>query len=329
MKKTLILALLFVLLGGGAWYVISQKNAPKSTTVKPEMDFSVPNTDEIGKIFIANRKLKTATLERKGDEWIYNGTWKARPDAINTLLQTIRYVTVRQTTPLAAEDHMVKTVATDGIKVEIYDRKGQKMKCYYIGGVTNDERGTYAILEGHESPFAVHLPGFVGQIRVRYMVGDDNWRDRTVFAEKAEQIQSVSVEYPSRRSDSFRLEKTKDGTYEVAPLFSTTAKKSSRMRKGFAEAYLVQFEKLSAEAFENNNPERDSVSNLVPFAIVTLKNETNTEQKVRFWPLEIKRTPDTDQAYIERYFAEKAEDFYLVHYLAYGGMFKTYSFFFE
>ncbi len=329
MKKTLFLALLFVLLGGGAWYAISQKNNPKSTTVKPEMDFAVPNTDEIGKIFIANRKLKTALLERKGDEWIYNGTCKARPDAMNTLLHTIKYVTVRQTTPLAAEENMVKTIATDGIKVEIYDRKGQKMKCYYIGGVTNDERGTYAILEGFESPFAVHLPGFIGQIRIRYMVGDDNWRDRTVFAEKPEQIQSVSVEYPSRRSDSFKLEKKEDGSYEVAPLFSTTTKKTSPMRKGFAEAYLVQFEKLSAEAFENNNPERDSVSQLVPFAIVTLKNETNTEQKVRFWPLEIKRTMDTNQPYIERYFAEKAEDFYLVHHLAYGGLFKTYPFFFE
>lgn len=328
MKKTLILALLFALLGGGAWYAISQKNATKTTTDKPEMDFAIKNTDEIGKIFIADRKLHTATLVRKDDHWVYNNTWKAREDAMKNLLQAIARITVHHTTPLAAEKNMVNSLAADGLKVEIYDRKGEKMKCYYIGGVTNDERGTYAIIEGYETPYVVHIPGFIGQIRIRYMLGDEDWRDRSVFAEQPDKINSISVEYPSRRSDSFVLQKTAKGDYEASPFFSTTAKKTGPMRKGFAEAYLVQFERLLAEAFENSNPGRDSISSLVPFAILTMKSEGKPEEKVRFWPVAINIAPDTRQASVERYYVEKGGDFMLVHHLPFSGVFKSYNFFF-
>ena len=53
MNRTLILVLLFLVLGGSAWYLISNKKKQAGSSVSWDMDFAVKNTDEVGKIFIA------------------------------------------------------------------------------------------------------------------------------------------------------------------------------------------------------------------------------------------------------------------------------------
>lgn len=330
MKKTWLLVVLFLVLGGGAWYALRTQSAQSSTLQSPDMDFAVKNTGDIGKIFLADRKGRTATLELKDGTWMYNGTWKARPTAVQTLLETIQKVTVQSISVHAAEDRMVKSLASEGIKVEIYDKKGAKMKCYYVGGVTNDEKGTFMIMENAERPYVVHIPSFIGQLRVRYLIEEGDWRDRSVFSEKPEQVQSVTVEYPQRKNESFRLEKVKEGEYRVLPYFSTTQPNPNPQRKGFAEGYLLQFEQLTAEAFETELPARDSISSLVPFAVMTLKRDDGQTRQVRFWPLEIKQKSDTQELFIERYFAEvDQQDFMLVQHQVFGPVFKPYNFFFE
>jgi hypothetical protein len=225
---------------------------------------------------------------------------------------------------------MVKELAAAGIKVEIYDRAGKNIKTYYVGGVTNDERGTVFMMENSEQPYLVHIPGFIGQLRIRYLLGDDEWRDKAIFRENPEDIEKVSVEYPQRKSESFRLDKVGEAQYRVLPYFSTTPVIRSPQRKGAAEAYLVQFESLIAEAFETQNPLRDSVRALVPFAIVQLKKKDGTEKKVTFWPVEVEYTSDTGRPFVSRYFTDvDGKDFMLTQDRVFGPIFRGYDFFFE
>jgi hypothetical protein len=328
MKKTLLLAALFLVLGGGAWYALNKKSQTGSRN-SWDMNFAVPNTKDIYKIFLADRNGRTATLERKEDDWLYNGKVRARPTAISTLLETIAQVNVWYIPPKNAEQSMIRSLAGEGVKVELYDKGGKLMKSYYVGGVTNDEHGTYMMMEGAEQPYVVHIPSFVGQLRVRYMLGDDQWSDRTIFREKPEEIESVTVEYPQRKSESFRLEKTGEAAYSVKPFFSTTPASKQPLRKGVPEAYLLTFESLGAEGFETDNPVRDSVTTLVPFVIVTLKKTDGEEKQVRFWPLEIQQTRE-GMPYVHRYFAEvNKKDFLLIQEGVFGPIFRGYSFFFE
>jgi hypothetical protein len=330
MNRTLLLVALFLVLGGTAWYVLSYKNKQTGTHVSWDMDFAVQNTEEIGKIFIADRKGRTATLEIKDKVWYYNGKYPARPTAVETLLETISKVRVLNIPPNGAVQNMIKELAVVGIKVEIYDRAGKGLKTYYIGGVTDGERGTVMLMDGAEQPYVVHIPGFIGQIRLPFRLGDDEWRDRAIFQEKAEKIQSVYVEYPQRKSESFKLEKTAEATYEILPYYNTTSKITSPRRKGVAEAYLVQFERLIAEAYETENPLRDSVKALVPFAVVTLKKEDGVEKKVRFWPVEVEFRPDDGQQFVARYFTDvNNEAFMLTQDRVFGPIFRGYNFFFE
>jgi len=332
MKRTWLLVALFLLLGIGVFYTVQYKNKQSGgSRVSWDMDFAVRDTAAITRIFLADRKGRSATLVRKDGYWLYNNTHKARPTAVQTLLETMHNINVRYLPTKAAEPAMIKSLAAEGIKVEIYGKDNALLKNYYVGGVTSDEMGTYMIMEGAEQPYVVHIPTFVGQLRVRYMLGDDNWRDRTVFSEKAEDIQFVSVEYPQQKSASFELEKVGNAAYEVRPFFSTTPTSKSPQRKGVAEAYLLQFERLVAEAYETTNPVKDSVMALVPFAVVTLTKTDSTTKRVRFWPVSIEENVDDGSAFIIRYFTDvnNGEAFMLTQHHVFGPIFRDYPSFFS
>ena len=329
MNRTLLMVVLFLVMGGTVWYFLANKKKQAGSYVSWDMDFAVKNTDNIGKIFIADRTGNTVTLEQKGKVWQYNGKHPARPSAVQTLLETISQVNVLNIPPNGAVPVMVKEMAAAGIKVEIYDLDGKNIKTYYVGGVTNDERGTVLMMEGSEQPYMVHIPGFIGQIRMRFLLRDDDWRDKAIFREKPEEIQSVSVEYPQRKNESFKLEKTGEAAYDVQPYFSTTTAMRSPQRKGVAEAYLVQFEQMVAEAFETQNPLRDSVKALVPFVIVTMKKTDGQEKKLRFWPVDVETGRD-GKNFVSRYFTDvNNEDFMLTQDRVFGGIFRGYGFFYE
>lgn len=332
MNRTILLTLALLILGGGAWYALRWRDQnAQSSALRPDMDFAVSDTASIGRIFFANRNNQTVLLERGEDNiWMYNKTFRARQSAVQMLQEMFKQVKVWYIPPEAAENNMVKSIASEGIKVEIYDRSNKKLKTFYVGGVTNDERGTYLMMEGSERPYVVHMPSMVGGLRARFFFGDDQWKDRTVFAEQPEKIESVSVEYPKNKSESFRLTKLERGEYDVTPFYSATPAKKVPRKKGVAEGYLLQFDGLYAEAIRNSYELKDSIRSLVPFAIVTLKNNDGTEKKVSFWPVEMGEDPTTKQEFVVRYLADCSwGDLMLVQQYSFGKIFLGYSSFFE
>lgn len=323
MKRTILFFILFLLFGGATiWYFLSK---PDKKTLQAGADrrFKVENTAEIYKIFIADRKGTRTILERKADFWSYNGKYKARPTAIESILDAIRRIEMKYQPSKAMQKNMIKSLATDGIKVEIYNRQRQLLKSYYIGGATPDERGTYVILDEAEQPYVAHLPGWEGNLRFRFNLKGDEWRDKTIFDENPQQIQSVSIEYPKNKNKSFQLEREKN-SYVVKPLYDVTPVINRPMKKGSVAQYLENFNNLGAEAFENDNPKRDSIRQLLPFSIITVKHQTGAIKSVRLFPI----FSNSDR--VERYFADvNTGDFMLVQQLLFGKVMWGYDFFFE
>ena len=148
--KTAILLAVVVVLGGITWWYLRQGDA-KSTLLGADRQFAVKNTDEIYKIFIVDRQENKTTLERKDGYWLYNGRWRTRPTAIKNLLEAVRNVEMMYKPPRSAVTNMVKSLAAEGIKVELYDRNNKLIKAYYVGGATANETGTYMIMDGAEA----------------------------------------------------------------------------------------------------------------------------------------------------------------------------------
>lgn len=330
-KNTLLpLGLLFLLLGAAStWYWMQEKKGVGDPLAE-ERRFAVEES-RIGKIALVWRDGEIVRLTRNGSEWQYNGRWKARPTAMANLLDAITRITIAYKPAQAAVPQMVKNLATEGIKVEIYDPSGKLLKVYYVGGATPDERGTFVIREGYEQPYVAELPGWAGNLRFRYNLRGEDWRDRSVFAEDPDAIRWVSIEYPRQRNMSFRLEK-KQGRFEVAPFYPNTPKNALPMRPGAAEAFLVGFEQLGAEAFENDYPYQDSIRQMLPFAEIALGYAKEGEKKVRFYPLSNPADPAGVPANgeTERFFAATDQgDFLLVQNRVFRKVFWGYPFFFE
>lgn len=331
MKKNNLLLLVFLLLAGGTAAYFLTKKQGASSTLGWDRNFKVENPDDIHKIFIAKRSGETTTLERQGDHWLYNGKWKANPGVMDNVLEAITKVEMQSVPPVEAVKTLVEELAGRGIKVEIYDKRGKKIKAYYVGGVTSDARGTAMIMENSEQPHIVELPLMEGQIRTRYDLSGDNWRDRSVFQYKPEEVQSVSVEYPLNRSKSFQL--TRQGSdFSVKPLNPNTAPIQRPVSEANVETYLTGFENTMAERFNNGYGSKDSIrQNVTPFSIVSITDRKGTELKVAFYPF-FKTDPHTGEIslkVVERYSADMSTgDWMMVQHRVFQKIFWAYEGFF-
>ncbi len=331
MKKNYWLLLIFIVLGSATtWYVLTQ-NKGETTTLGWDRKFKVENPEEIHKIFIAKRTGETTTLERSGKDWIVNGTSKASPNAMENLLEAITNVELKFVPPQKSVGNIVKELAARGIKVEIYNKKGDPMKVYYVGGVTADARGTIMIMENSEQPMVMEIPQMEGQIRTRFDLLGDDWRDRSVFAYQPDEIQAVSIEYPKQRNKSFKLSR-KGGSFAVTPFYDNVPPINRAVDEAGVEAFLVGFKSLVAEAFENNYAKKDSVSQTIPFAVISVTDTEGKERIASFYPTYRNDTQTGDRRtnFVERYFAAiNNGDWMLVQHRVFEKVFWPYDAMFE
>lgn len=337
MKRIGIPLLLFLILGGAsAWYLTKGSSSKKTSYDISDREFAT-DPSEIYKIFLADRKGETVTLERKEKGWIYNKKYKARPGAMRNLLDAIEKIELKYIPPKAAVPGAVKTMVAHGIKVELYDKNNEQIKVYYVGGMTNDEMGTYMIMEGSDNPYVMHIPTWAGGLRARYFMHDDDWRDKTIFGNEVEEIDYVSVDYPKQKANSFELRKV-GNDYEVKPLYNTTDIHEKAPSKGKVEAYLVNYKSVVAEAFQNRYPTRDSISALLPFCKIQFKNSDGESKTAEFHPIYTTKPdgrPLADSEVVtgtpvERYHVNlDNEDFMLVQQRVFGKLFWSYDSFFE
>lgn len=335
MKNTIILLSLFILLGGGTYFYLNH-TPKKASSKRLGMNFHVDDVKSIHKIFLADRSGKKVILERKEDYWLYNGKVKARPNAVDNLLDAIKRVRMKYIPPAAAVPNAVKTLGASGIKVELYDKENQPIKVYYVGGMTSDERGTYMIMENSEQPYVTYIPSWEGGLRARYWFRNMDWEDRAIFSYKPDEIKAISVEYPQQKSLSFKLEK-KGRAFEITPFYDITPKITRPYKKGSAEQYILGFRSMAAESILRNASEKDSIVQLVPFSIVRVTDHKNQEFTVHFHPQtpEGAKGPTIDgitpaTTSIFRYFANCSNgNFMLVQNRVFKNAFWSYESFFE
>jgi hypothetical protein len=164
---------------------------------------------------------------------------------------------------------MVKSLATRGIKVEVYGKGDQLLKAYYIGGATNREDGVYVIMEGSEQPYVAHMPDWVGNLRFRYNLVGDDWKSRHLFILNPDDIQEVSVEYPKQKSKSFRLQRDADPM--VTPFYPLGTSSTAPIDPAKVNQFLTRIDQVQMNRFFNYGQERDSILSQIPFANIRVQ----------------------------------------------------------
>ena len=335
-KQGITLFILFIL-SALTFYVLTNKK--KSTLNEEEKDFAIKDTATVDKIFIAEKNGHKALLERneKG-VWMINGKFPARVDAINLLLYTFLRNEVKYLPGEKAKETIIRAIATEGKKVEIY-QNGERTKIWYIGVATPDQTGTFMLLsdpdtdEKYEQPFITWIPGFEGFLHTRFFTDENDWRDRTLLSLPPNQMQSIKMEYPAFPDSSFQIKVKDIHHFSITNLSNVPF---TTVDTAAIKQYLAYFMDLSAEVYLNNitDPAIDSVRRTNYYAQLTAVDKRAKETQLRFYHKQaekgkeeiygVKVQYDPEHVYISY---NKLNEFALGQYYTFGKIFQSGRYF--
>ncbi len=293
MRKNQFLISLTIVLAILAAVLVYQRS---NSTLNPKIsDFAVKDTARITKIFMADKSNQTVLLERNAiGTWRLNSKFTALQENVNTLLQTFANIEVREPVAKAGRDNILMMMAAKSTKVEIYMQSYRinfgKLKLfpyeklakdYYIGDATMDNAGTYALMDGADTPVVIYMPGLRGFIASRFSTLESDWRVHTIFNKKLPDIDNITVEFLDQPAESYKVQNVNNTALKLIRL------QDGAEIKGYDTLKLVSFvnafRKINYEALLNDmEPQRkDSIMNSAPKHIITLTAKDGTKQSVR------------------------------------------------
>lgn len=331
-----VVAIVFLMI-----YISNRSN----TTLNPgEKNFAIVDTAAVTRVFMADKQNNTVLLEKTDSAgWILNKKYSAQPEMTKELLYTLMYVTVRNPVPKTQHDNVVKDLASFATKVEVYakvyyiDFWGIKLfpyeKCvrtYYIGSATQDNTGTFMMMEDAELPFVVHIPGFRGFLQPRYSPRESDWRDHKVFRYTLPQIATVSVNYPQYPERSFLLTNPDNLNFEIENKEIGKLKQLDTVRViSYLNAFTdVRFESFLSDLAENT---RDSIRRLSPFCIITVTDRKQVSNSISLIRIKVPEGSVNLMGIPAEYDPERlygivnGKDLVLAQYFVFGSLMRYYS----
>ena len=289
MKNNKTLLILFILLAGISIFFIYRT---KYSTVKDELkNFSVSDTASITKIFLADKAGKSLTLSRGNDKvWVLNDKYSPRRSNVLNLLEVIYKVDVRTKVAKAAYNTVLKSLASNGIKCEIYlNGKDEPERVFYVGGQTEDAMGTFMMIENSNAPFITHIPGFNGYLTPRFSTDEMSWRDPALFTYQPDKIKSIKLEYRNFPQNSFLIEQTA-GSKKV--FSSDGSNPLSNADTIGIDNYLnlystVYFESIVTTLDKNAV---DSMLSLPPAILLTISDADSGSKRLSIYPMPLSKT---------------------------------------
>jgi hypothetical protein len=337
MKKSslIIITVLLVLIVSSV--LIFKKKGRSGTLDEDSRDFKYQDTAAITKIFMADKNGKKCTVERTPKGWMVNNKFLVRPDAILTLLETIKNLEVKRPVARQAKEGTLKVLAYRAIKVEIY-AKDDLVKQYYVGHETPDGEGTHMLLtdvgsgDNYEDPFVVYIPGFTGFLNTRYIVEEKHWRDLSVINYTPNQIKTITYINHVKPDSSFSINILNTKTFELIDANKQKLPFSELMMK----QYLAYFQNLNCEAIFTSTDKHtvDSLNASKPFAEFAITELNNKKHSYYFYlkhpptyknaEYGVKYKYDPDRLFVN--FDDKKE-WAVIQYYVFGKLFVTIPYF--
>jgi len=241
-KNTLLYIVVFIALAVTAAVLVLKNN--KSTLPQALTDFGYDDTASVSKIVLSDHYKNVTTLDRKSrGHWVVNNTYNVNQDNISMLLGTIKNVQVKSPIPIPAKDNVIKDLATNGVKIDIYSGPNL-VKSYYVGSPTPDELGTLMLLKGSSQPFITWIPGFSGYLTPRYIVRVRDWRSTEIYNLSPADISTISVKYFDNEKESFTL-RVKENIFLLYK--HDTTEKPVEVNQLLAKKYLAGFAQVNFE----------------------------------------------------------------------------------
>lgn len=284
-NKSLLLLLAAVILLGAYAIYLNANDAPTSK-LKPNSDFAIENTNEVDKIIIRDNDGTEITLTKKGNEWIGNDSFKARPENIELIFKTLSRIKVQSGVPKNQVNSVIADIAARNKKVQIFTGSDEPVKTYYIGNATSDHFGTYMLLEtkkeGRSSiPYITHIPGFNGFLDSRFFAHEIDWKFTGVFNYEIKDLAKIKVEFKNNPNESYQILQSKEGEFSLLGLNGELV---DNFNKNMVQSYVLNYKKIHYNRIMDYTPNQiDSVKLLKPDYVISVTTKDDTKNEVLFY----------------------------------------------
>jgi hypothetical protein len=246
---------------------------------------------------MADKNNQSVLFERTNKGWTLNGSDKAHEQNMEMLLTTLRNLEVKYPVPQKAHDNIVKVMAANSVKVEVYKndhriKLGQlklfpfvkNASTFYVGNATQDNQGTYMLMEGADRPFVVTVPGFRGFVAARFTTNPKDWLSHEIFNIPYNKIQEVKVESSEFPNKNYEIRKLEEG-YEIMSLNNRQILRAYDTVALFT--FLDAFKDINYEALLDDMPEKkvDSILNSLPVFKISIKENNGEKHQINTYKM--------------------------------------------
>ena len=323
MKKYLLFIVIIIVLAAIAiWFLKNQ--SPESINQR-EGNFAVSDRTSITKIILDNTEKKHIELNKPGENWRVNNKFEARAELIQQLLLVITRIQSLAPVPQKAHDNVVRDLMTHHIKVQVFTGGERAARTYYVGGPTNDSKGTYMLLELNgktaSRPHIVFLPGYRGYLTPLFNTDEEQWRSKVLFNYTRDKISELSVSYPSTDKNSFQIKRVAADSFSVNPL-NEKFRINEPCGQKYIKQYLDFYSSVSIEAFDNSYSGKDSMNSTLPYCNITIIAKDSTVLTTKLYRMPISKRSKSQYDYngieltydVDRFYASFNKDFAIVQY---------------
>ncbi|MEI7499954.1 MAG: hypothetical protein WCK84_05840 [Bacteroidota bacterium] len=258
-------------------------------------DFALDDSSNVTMIFLSDKNNNSVKLTKLSPgKWMVNDKYQAQKLNVELLLKTMLEIAVQQPVAKAAHDNIVKELAVNAVKVEIYqfvyriDLFGlirwfphEKLtKVYYVGGATQSNESCFMLMEHSSVPFMIFQPGFRGFVSPRYSPIEKYWRDYNVFRTAIPEIATVRVEVPGRADYSYEVRNRGNNSFSMISLSDNKEIPEYDTLKLLN--FLSGFRNLNYETLLNDmdKTRKDSILASQPFIIITLTDTSGISKTI-------------------------------------------------
>lgn len=256
MNKTIVYIAVLAFLGFGVYYFLFRHS--DGLYSERDANFTITDTGSVQRIFMVQNDGQSVLLERSAvpGKWTVNKKY----DAMGVQVYNVLTCLYKQTAfaPVSEKDHdrVIKLLAGLAVKVEVYNKKGDKIRSFYVGGEGPNYHGSFMMMDGSTTPYLVEVPGFKGYLSPRFSTDIKDWRSRLVFNLTPDSIQSVKIDYAGEPLSSFVLKKDKEKIDVVLdPQMQGTVKNLNKHR---TDDYITFFQNVNCEGYLNGSTDMSS-----------------------------------------------------------------------
>lgn len=344
-KNTLLFILTLVVVIIGVLLILNNRY---TTLNNAESGFAIEDTSSVTRVFMVDKNNNSVQLIKQSTgRWLINNEQLAQNYNVIMLLGTMKNLTVRYPVPLAARDNVVRRMASIARKVEIYQEvyrinlfgkiklfPHEKLtRTYYVGDATQDNMGTYMLMEGASQPYVVFLPRLRGFIYSRFSTDIDDWRDHTIFKTPLQDFESVKVEFMEEPQESYVVKADDQGDFIMTTLDGQQIQYDTLRLLQFVSS----FKDIRYESILNNKLEPeyiDSVTSQPVAHIITLREQDGDEFVVQTYRKGgFSELYDQDGVALEPFdldrlyaYINDGDDFVLIQYFVFDKVLRTASY---